>query len=47
MVDLECMLQKLIDQDGAIRRDVHSASHVMTQYLFVAHDSHTAATEHV
>jgi hypothetical protein len=42
-VVLEGLLQKLVDEDGPMGRDIHGASHVVDEHLAVMHYLHAAA----
>ena len=46
-IELRCLLQKFVNQDGPIVREINGGAHVLVQALFIVNDRHRAAAQHV
>ena len=46
-VDLDCVAQILVDQDGRVARHLHCGLNVIVELLVAVHDLHRAPAEHV
>src|SRR6266540_6623753 len=46
-IELGRLLEKLVDQDGTIMREVHRGAHVVVQSLFVVDDRHSSASKNI
>ena len=46
-INFNCVVEKPVQQDGRLLRDLHGLSHVALEVLVAVHDLHRAATEHI
>ena len=46
-VDLDCFIQKLVDQDRMFRRGLNRGMHITPQIVHIVDDLHRATTQHV
>ena len=46
-IDLNGVLQEFVDEDGMLRRSLHSVSHVISQRVLVVDYLHSPAAQHI
>ena len=46
-IDFVCIFEKLVDQDGALARDLHRSAHVVVERRLIVDDDHGSPAEHI